>query len=57
MTIPPSIEWVGPDETVLVSVIVGEVETQGTISTLSLSFHPLHSSQGGYYTCRATVNA
>ena len=59
MTLPPSIEWVGPDGTVLVSegnVTVGEVETRGTVSTLSLSFHPVHSSQGGFYTCRATVN-
>ena len=59
MTLPPSIKWVGPDGTVLVSekkVTVGEVETQGTVSTLSLSFNPVLSSQGGYYTCRATVN-
>ena len=60
MTLPPLIEWEGPDGTVLVSegnVTVGEVETQRTVSTLSLSFHPVHSSQGGYYTCLATVNA
>ena len=59
MTLPHSVEWVGPDGTVLVSegnVTVGEVETQGTVSNLSLSFNPVLSSQGGYYTCRATVN-
>ena len=59
MTIPPSIEWIGPDGTVLVSngnVTVGEMETQGRVHTLSLSFHPVLSSQGGFYTCRATVN-
>ena len=59
MTLQPSIEWEGPNGTVLMSegnVTVGEVETEGTVSTLSLSFNPVHSSQVGYYTCRATVN-
>ena len=59
MTLQPSMEWVGPDGTVLVNeenVTIGEVETQGTVSTLSLFFHPVLSSQGGFYTCRATVN-
>ena len=59
MTLQPSMEWVGPDGTVLVNeenVTIDEVETRGTVSTLSLSFHPVHSSQGGFYTCRATVN-
>ena len=59
MTLPPSVEWVGLDGTVLESeenVTIGEVETRGTASTLSLSFNAVLSSQGGYYTCRATVN-
>ena len=53
-------EWVGPNGTVMVSggnVKISEVETQGIVSTISLSFHPVLSSQGGNYTCRATVNA
>ena len=52
-------EWVGPDGNVLVSggnVKISEVETQRIVSTISLSFHPVLSSQGGHYTCRATVN-
>ena len=59
MTLPPSVEWVGPDGTVLASeknVTIGEVETRGTVSILSLIFNPVLSSQGGYYRCRATVN-
>ena len=59
MTLPPLMEWVGPDGNVLVSggnVTISEVKTQGIVSTISLSFHPVLSSQGGYYTCRATVN-
>ena len=59
MTLPPLMEWVGPDGTVLASeenVTIGEVETQGTVSNISLFFNPVLSSQGGYYTCRATVN-
>ena len=59
MRLPPSVEWVGPDGTVLESgenVTIGEVETRGTVSTISLFFHPVLSSQGGHYTCRATVD-
>ena len=58
MTLQPLMEWVGPDGNVLVSggnVTISEVETRGIVSNFSLSFHPVLSSQGGHYTCRATV--
>ena len=48
----------GPDGGVVVSggnITVGEVETQGTISTLTLSFSPVVSSNGGKYECRAAI--
>ena len=58
MNLPVRMEWVGPDGAVVGSEgnrTVGEVETQGTLSTLSLSFHPVFSSDGGRYTCRAAI--
>ena len=58
MNLPVRMEWVGPDGSVVGSEenkTVGEVETQGTLSTLTLSFHPVFSSDGGSYTCRAAI--
>ena len=58
MNLAPSVEWVGPGGGVVVSggnITVGEVETQGTISTLTLSFSPVLTSNGGRYVCRAAI--
>ena len=58
MNLAPSVEWVRPDGGVVVSggnITVGEVETQGTISTLTLSFSPVVSSNGGRYMCSAAI--
>ena len=58
MTLPVRMEWVGPDGAVVGSEgnrTVGEVQTQGTLSTLTLSFQPVFSSDGGRYTCRAAI--
>ena len=38
------------------NITVGEVETQGTISTLTLSFSPVLTSNGGKYECRAAIS-
>ena len=59
MNLVPSLEWVGPDGEVIVSegnVTVGEVEHEGAVSSLTLSFTPVTSSHGGSYTCRAAVS-
>ena len=59
MRLVPSIEWVGPNGTVVESYgnrTVGELTTRGIVHTLSLSFDPFHSSYGGRYTCRAAVS-
>ena len=59
MNLPYTVEWVGPDGGVVVSEgnrVVGEVEVEGTVSTLILSFRPVLTSNGGSYTCRATVS-
>ena len=58
MTLPVRMEWVGPDGAVVGSEgnrTVVEVETQGTLSTLTLSFYPVFSMDGGRYTCRAAI--
>ena len=58
MALPVIVEWVGPDGGVVASqgnVMVGEVEVQGTVSTLSLSFSPVLESDAGSYTCRAAI--
>ena len=58
MTLPVRMEWVGPDGAVVGSEgnrTVGEVETQGTLSTLTLSFHPVFFADGGQYVCRASI--
>ena len=59
MNLVPSVEWVGPDGVVVVSEgnrTVGQVETQGTTSTLILSFNPVLFSDGEWYTCRAAIS-
>ena len=58
MNLVPSLEWVGPNDEVIVSggnVIMGEVEHEGAVSSLTLSFIPVSFSHKGNYTCRAAV--
>ncbi len=61
MKLPPTVEWVGPGGDVIEGSdgnrTVSAVVTQGTVSTLSLTFNPVFSSDGGRYTCRASINA
>ena len=59
ITLPVTVEWVGPDGDVVTSEgnrMVGEVEVQGRVSTLSLSFSPVYFTDGGSYTCRAAIS-
>ena len=60
MTLSPSVDWVGPDGDVIEESdgnrTLGDVVTRGTISTFSLTFNPVLSSDGGRYTCRTSVN-
>ena len=58
ITLPVTVEWVGSDGDMVTSEgnrMVGEVEVQGRVSTLSLSFSPVFSSDGSNYTCRAAI--
>ena len=54
----PSLEWVGPNGTVVTDEgnQTIEVETQGRVTALSLSFVPVITSDEGRYMCRANLS-
>ena len=55
----PTVEWLDSDSMTVMSgsdITVGSVMRSGSMSTLTLEFNPLHTSHGGQYTCRATIN-
>ena len=55
----PSIQWQycnGSNVTTGGDITVGSQETSGTtVTTLTLTFNPLHTSHGGEYSCRSVV--
>ena len=50
----PALEWILPESAVGVST--GTQSTILSTSTLTLTFNGIHTSQGGVYGCRATIN-
>ena len=58
LVIEPTLEWLDTDRRVVGgnSITVGSSVTTGTITSLTLTFDPLHISHGGRYTCRASIN-
>ena len=60
MRLTPTVEWVGPDGNVIEESdgnrTLGDIMIRGIISTFSLTFNPVLSSDGGRYTCRTSVN-
>ena len=58
LVVEPTLEWLDTDRNIVGgnSITVGPPVTTGTNTTLTLTFNPLHTSHGGRYTCRATVN-
>ena len=56
----PDVIWVDSGGNAVMSgvndVNVGNVMRSGRESTLGLEFNPLHTSHGGQYICRATIN-
>ena len=59
LTVQPDVEWVDSGGSVVTSVndvTVGSVMRSSNVSTLGLEFSSLHTSHGGQYTCRATIN-
>ena len=53
LVVQPNVEWVDSESIVEGA---GTVMTKGRVFTLDLVFNPLHTSHGGQYTCRATIN-
>ena len=55
-----SIQWTGPDGGQISSgdnIVIGELTTDGTVTTGSLQFSPLRTSDRGQYTCTGRVAA
>ena len=54
-----SIQWMGPDGSELSgdNIEIGELTTEGTITTGRLVFSPLHTSDRGLYTCTGRIRA
>ena len=54
----PSIQWQYSNVNMVATggdITVGSQETSGNITTLTLTFNPLHTSHGGEYICRSVV--
>ena len=58
LVVEPTLEWLDTDRNIVGgnSITVGPPITTGTNTTLTLTFDPLHTSHGGRYTCRASIN-
>ena len=58
MNIAPQLQWYYPNGSQVKrgeQVMVGAVETTGTITSLTLKFSPALHDNGGVYSCRAQV--
>ncbi len=58
LSVVPEVAWVGPDSSEVVSggdISVTGPNTVGNITTMGLSFSPLHTSHRGEYTCTADI--
>ncbi len=58
LSVAPDVAWVGPDSSEVASggdISVTGPNTVGIITTMGLSFSPLHTSHGGEYTCTADI--
>ena len=58
LVVVPTLEWLDTDRNIVGdnSITVAPPVTTGINTTLTLTFDPLHTSHGGRYTCRATIN-
>ena len=56
--VEPALEWLDRDRNVVGGndITMGPPVTTGTNTTLTLTFDPLHTSHGGRYTCRGSIN-
>ena len=58
MNIAPEVHWYHPDGSLVETggrLTVGTAETDGTVTTLTLTFSPVLHDDGGVYSCRAQV--
>ena len=58
LVVKPVVQWLDPFSNAIVNgsdFTVGNPVTNGTTTTLTLTFNPLHTSHGGRYTCQASV--
>ena len=53
----PNVTWMHDGRVVSseANITVGDMETTGTTTTLTLTFNPLRTSHGGVYTCQSVV--
>ena len=58
LVVEPTLKWLNTDTNIVGGndITVGPPITTNTNSTLTLTFNPLHTSHGGRYTCRASIN-
>ena len=56
--VEPALEWLDRDRNVVGGndITMGPPVTTGMNTTLTLTFDPLHTSHGGRYTCRGSIN-
>ena len=53
-----NLQWIGPDGSQVMSqglVVVGVPTTSGSITSLTLEFATLYSSNGGQYSCQSNL--
>ena len=58
--VPPTVQWLFSSNGTTVTngsdITVGTQRANGSTTTLTLSFNPLHISHGGQYTCQSTTD-
>ena len=58
--VPRTVRWLYTSSNTAVTngsnITVGTQRTNGSTTTLTLSFNPLHTSHGGQYTCQSTTD-
>ena len=57
----PIVEWRGADGSILTNmesgrIVVGDPTTNGSTTTVTLQFSPLHTSNAGVYTCQGALS-
>ena len=58
LAVGPDIQWLYTNDTIVVgtNITVGTMMMLGNLFTRNLTFFPLHTSHGGQYICRTSVD-